>query len=63
MKDGLTPKGFIEHETDVNRYSGTNLIRGVYIKDYLYTASQGMVKVNNLNTLEEISSILVEEEK
>ena len=63
LKDGLTPKGFIEHETDVNRYSGTNLIRGVYIKDYLYTVSQGMVKVNNLNTLEEISSILVEEEK
>ena len=64
LEEGFKARGFIEHEgVDVKSYSGTNLIRGVYIKDWLFTVSQGMVKVNDLNTLEEISSVLVKEEK
>lgn len=63
LSDGLQSKGFIEHEADVKRYSGTNLIRGLYIKDYLFTVSQGMIKVNKIDTLEEISSVLVKEEE
>ena len=63
LTDGLQSKGFIEHETDVKRYSGTNLIRGLYIKDNLFTVSQGMIKVNKIDTLEEISSVLVKEEE
>lgn len=63
LTDGLQSKGFIEHETDVKRYSGTNLIRGLYIKDNLFTVSQGMIKVNKIDTLEEISLVLVKEEE
>ena len=60
LEDGFVPKGFIDHsETDPKSYSGTNLIRGVYIKDYLFTVSQGMVKVNKLDTLEQVASVLI----
>lgn len=60
LEDGFVPKGFIDHsETDPKSYSGTNLIRGVYIKDYLFTVSQGMVKVNKLGTLEQVASVLI----
>ena len=60
LNDGFTNKGLIEHgEVDPSTYSGTNLIRGVYIKDCLFTVSQGMIKVNNLDTLDEISSLLL----
>ena len=64
MKDILyiiTSKGLINHDTETE-YKGSNLIRGVYIKDYLYTVSQGMIKVNNLDTLEELSTVLIEED-
>ena len=60
LNDGFTNKGLIEHgEVDPSTYLGTNLIRGVYIKDCLFTVSQGMIKVNNLDTLDEISSLLL----
>ncbi len=61
LDDGFTSKGLINHDTETE-YKGSNLIRGVYIKDYLYTVSQGMIKVNNLDTLEELSTVLIEED-
>ena len=61
LDEGFIPKGFIEHsEVDSKSYSGTNLIRGVYIKDWLFTVSQGMIKVNKLDTLEQVASVLIE---
>lgn len=64
LEDGFVSKGFIEHsEADPKSYSGTNLIRGVYIKDNLFTVSQGMVKVNKLDTLEQVASVLIKEVK
>jgi len=31
--------------------------RSLYIEDNLYTMSQGMIKINNLETLEELAEI------
>ncbi len=57
LEDGITQKGLITHIVD-NRYTyGSNLLRGVYIKDNLFTVSQHLLKVNKLDTLEEISSM------
>ena len=59
LDEGIKLKGVITHNEANNNsaYKTSQLLRGVYIKDNLITISQHMLKVNNLNTLEEVSSI------
>lgn len=58
LDSGFIQKGVITHEEDYNsKYKSNQILRGVYIKDTLFTVSQHMLKVNNLNTLEEIASM------
>ena len=58
LDTGFTQKGVITHEEDYSsKYKSNQILRGVYIKDTLFTVSQHMLKVNNLNTLEEIASM------
>ncbi len=60
LEEGFKLKGVITHGVDETSksysYSG-NLLRGIYIKDNLFTVSQNMMKVNRLDTLEQISSL------
>lgn len=62
LEDGFSLKGLITHEgeektADYYKSSGNKLLRGVYIKDYLYTVSQHMLQVHKLENLEKISDI------
>lgn len=62
VEDGFSLKGLITHEgeeKDASYYknSSNKLLRGVYIKDYLYTVSQHMLQVHKLENLEKISDI------
>ncbi len=60
LEDGITKKGTITHEDSKNnQYSATQMLRGLYINDYLYTVSQHMLKVNRLDTLDEISELVI----
>ena len=40
-------------------YNNSRLLRGLWIEDDLYTVSEDMIKVNNLETLEQISEIKI----
>lgn len=61
IEDGIKLKGVITHEVgDEYNYSG-NLLRGLYIKDNLFTLSQSLLKINKLDTLEEISVMKIRE--
>jgi len=67
LSSGFTLKGRITHhssgensqQTGYNWYAdGTrNVERIIYINDTLYTLSKGMIKANDLNSLEEINSL------
>ena len=62
LEDGINLKGLITHEgeektSDYYKNYGNKLLRGVYIKDYLYTVSQHMMQVHKLDTLEKVSDI------
>ena len=60
LTDGFSLKGVITHETDTidyKYYYYTALLRGLYIGDNLYTVSENMIKVNDLNTLEPLNEI------
>ena len=58
-ENGISLKGVIEHSSaNKNTKSyGSQVLRGLYIKDSLITISQHMLKVNNLQTLKEISTM------
>jgi uncharacterized secreted protein with C-terminal beta-propeller domain len=58
--DGFNLKGTITHSEENSRYYGMNNARTFYIEDVLYTASQGYLKMNFFNNLEEINSIKLE---
>lgn len=58
--DGFNLKGTITHSEENSRYYGMNNARTFYIEDVLYTASQGYLKMNFFNNLEEINSIQLE---
>ena len=55
----ISLKGVIEHSSaNKNTKSyGSQVLRGIYIKDSLITVSQHMLKVNDLQTLKEISTM------
>ena len=58
--DGFNLKGTVIHSAEDSRYYGMNNARTFYIDDVLYTASEGYLKMNFLNNLEEINSIKLE---
>lgn len=62
LNDGFKLKGTITHVKTTSSklyYYGTTskLLRGLYIDENLYTVSETAVKVNNLDTLEQVSEI------
>jgi len=57
---GFDLKGTITHSADDSRYYGMGNARTFYIDDVLYTASEGYLKMNAFNNLEEINSIKLE---
>jgi len=58
--DGFDIKGTINHSADDLRYYGMGNARTFYIDDVLYTASDGYLKMNSFDDLEEINSIKLE---
>ena len=62
LESGFQLKGTITHEKTTAKYQKWNpskLLRGLYINDNLYTVSENNIKVNNLNTLKEISNLKI----
>jgi uncharacterized secreted protein with C-terminal beta-propeller domain len=57
---GFDQKGTITHSDKDWRYYGMNNARTFYIDDVLYTASQGYLKMNSFDDLNEINSIKLE---
>ena len=58
--DGFNLKGTITHLDNELRHYGMNNARTFYIDDVIYTASDGYLKMNFFNNLEEINSIKLE---
>ncbi|QLH04322.1 copper amine oxidase [Nitrosopumilus oxyclinae] len=58
--DGFNLKGTVTHSAEDSRYYGMSNARSFYIDEVLYTASQGYLKMNSLNNLDEINSIKLE---
>jgi len=68
LEDGLELEGVVEHEGKTSnenedyyyRYDDSNSIkRSLYIDDVLYTISDSMIKMNSLEDLSEINSVLI----
>jgi len=68
IEDGLELKGVVEHEEQTSnedevysyRYDDSNSIkRSLYINDVLYTISDSMIKMNSLEDLTEINSVVL----
>jgi len=68
LEDGFDLKGRITHQEDqdFNKYGyyywggAYDVQRVLYINNVLYTLSQGMIKLNNLDNLEELNRIEIE---
>ncbi|MBN4046273.1 beta-propeller domain-containing protein [Nitrosarchaeum koreense] len=58
--NGFETKGTITHSDSDSRYYGMSNARTFYIDDVLYTASQGYLKMNSFEDLNEINSIKLE---
>ena len=58
--NGFSIKGTITHSDSDSRYYGMGDARTFYIDDVLYTASQGYLKMNSFENLDEINSIKLE---
>ena len=67
-ENGFVKKGTITHELEKNKDQDpniylyrtvTHLLRGLYIDDNLYTVSERMVKINKLDTLEQLKQISI----
>jgi len=59
-KNGFSLKGTITHGDDGTRYYDMGNSRTFYISDILYTASGSYLKMNSIDTLNEINSIKLE---
>ncbi len=60
LEDGIKLKGIINHDkTSVSNYyySTSRLIRGIWIENNLFTISEDMIKVNNLEDLSQIAEL------
>lgn len=64
LENGFTLKGKIAHMEIKNSYKDYNptleVERIIYIKDSLYTLSEGLIKSSNINTMEEEGKIEIE---
>ena len=58
--EGFNLKGTVTHSAENSRYYGMSNARSFYIDEVLYTASEGYLKMNSLNNLDEINSIKLE---
>lgn len=71
LEEGFKQKGRITHEVEnktnlkynYNYNARTALLRGIYIEENLYTVSENAIKVNKLDTLEQISELNIRREK
>ncbi len=68
VEDGITPKGEVTHSyfdnTTNKRYttrSSTRLLRGQWIDNYLFTISEDMIKVNELDEMSLIDTLYITE--
>ncbi|MFE3845300.1 beta-propeller domain-containing protein [Thermoplasmatota archaeon] len=64
LEDGFKYKGRVTHSTDENKgghwwgsWGGSTISRSLYIGETLYTISEAMVKMNNLDTIDEINIV------
>lgn len=57
LENGFVLKGNITHSEDESYYYSGSIRRILYIEDNLYTISNIMIKVNDLNNLEELGEI------
>ncbi len=61
LTDGFKLKGTITHDkkksSKYSYYSNSKLLRGLWIKNNLYTISEDMIKVNSLENLESICEL------
>lgn len=55
----ITLRGYVTHDqrNDTYDYGQNYVTRSLYIGDYLYTISNGMIKANKIDTLEEAGSV------
>ena len=67
IENGFEYKGRVTHLSDEDMlksgyyaYWGSSILRSLYIDNVLYTISDGMVKMNNLETLDEIDIVQLE---
>lgn len=64
LTDGFKLKGTITHEKNNNKYysyyNTSKMLRGLYIDNNLYTVSETAVKVNNLDTMEQIFELKID---
>ncbi len=58
--NGFNIKGTVTHSDESSKYYGMNNARTFYIDDILYTASQGYLKMNSFDGLNEVNSIKLE---
>lgn len=58
--EGFNLKGTVTHSAEDSRYYGMSNARSFYIDEVLYTASEGYLKMNLLDNLDEINSIKLE---
>ena len=63
-EEGFTLKGTVTHEIEksLNKYYyyyQSRLLRGLYIENDLYTVSENEIKVNELDTMKEISNLKI----
>lgn len=65
LEDGIKLKGIINHDkTSVSNYyySTSRLIRGIWIENNLFTISEDMIKVNNLEDLSQIAELNIKKD-
>lgn len=57
LETGITEKGVITHNKTMGKSEMSQQLRGMYIKNHLITISQYHLKINDLDTLEEVSNL------